>query len=161
MKKIYVCLLALLFLIPATTVFAKDGFDYIVIKGYGITGDINVSTAPFLQNDSFADFSQASIPAPADAGEGYQIVRMRVDGSKGVPYDQLHYYPNVGYVYYDGIVNGYSELGGKWYLANPAIEKPFRAVLAEDARLTWIPLGIFAVLFVIFAVNYYRKPIES
>ncbi len=160
MKKIYLFLLVLFLLLP-TTVFAQGEFNYIVVKGPGITGDINVSTSLLIQDDSFADFSQASVNPPADAGQGYQIVRMYVEGSKGVPYDQIHYYPYTGYVYYDGIVNGFSEQGGKWYLANPAIEKPFRAVLAEDARLTWVSLAIFAVLFVIFLLNYYRKPIES
>ncbi len=159
MKKIYFLLLILALLIPGTAALANGEFDYIVIKGPGITGDINVSN-PMLTQDifTFADFSKGDVNPPADPGAGYQIVRMHADGSKGIPYDQLHYYPYSGFVYYDGIVNGYSEYGGKWYTANPDIEEPFRAILAEDARLTWIPFAVLAVLLIVFFVAYQRKP---
>ncbi len=159
MKKIRFLVLVLVLVIPITMVHASGEFDYIVVKGPGITGDINVSAPQFTQDHFvFADFSQGSIDQPVDPGSGYQIVRMYVEGSKGVPYDQLHYYPYTGYVYYDGIVNGYTEDGGKWYVANPAIEGPFRAILAEDARLTWIPFAVFAVLAIGFFIAYQMKP---
>lgn len=159
MKKIHFLFAVLAFLIPTTAVLADGTFDYIVIKGPGITVEINVSDPVFTQDFfAFADFSQGSIDPPAEPGSGYQIVRMRVEGSKGIPFDQLHYYPYTGYVYYDGIVNGFTEDGGKWYVANPAIEGPFRAVLAEDARLTWIPFAVFAVLAVGFFIAYRMKP---
>lgn len=159
MKKIYLILFILALVIPATAVFANGDFDYIVIKGPGITGDINASSPVFTQDYfAFADFSQGSIDPPADPGSGYQVVRMVAEGSKGVPFDQLHYYPYSGYVYYDGIVNGFSEYGTQWYLANPAMEEPFRAVLAEDARLTWIPFAVFAALLIVFVIAYQSRP---
>ena len=159
MKKIHFLFAVLAFLIPTTAVLADGTFDYIVIKGPGITVEINVSDPVFTQDFfAFADFSKGSIDPPAEPGSGYQIVRMRAEGSKGIPFDQLHYYPYTGYVYYDGIVNGFTEDGGKWYIANPAIEEPFRAVLAEDARLTWIPFAVFAVLAVGFFIAYRMKP---
>lgn len=162
MKKIYFLLLILALLIPGTAALANGEFDYIVIKGPGITGDINVSNPMLTQGIfTFADFSKGDVNPPADPGAGYQIVRMHADGSKGIPYDQLHYYPYTGYVYYDGIVNGFSEDGGKWYIANPAIEEPFRAILAEDARLTWIPFGVLAVLLIGFFVAYQMKPKQA
>ena len=159
MKKIIFPLVILVLFIPLTFAFAKGEFDYIVIKGPGITVDINVSDPVFTQDFfAFADFSKGSIDPPVDPGSGYQIVRMYVEGSKGVPFDQLHYYPYTGYVYYDGIVNGFTEDGGKWYIANPAIEEPFRAVLAEDARLAWIPFAVLAVLLIGFFIAYQMKP---
>jgi len=159
MKKIYFLLLILALIIPGVAARADGEFDYIVIKGPGITGDINVSN-PVLTQDiyTFADFSKGSVNPPTDPGQGYQIVRMHADGSKGIPYDQLHYYPYTGYVYYDGIVNGFSQDGSKWYIANPEIEEPFRAILAEDARLTWIPFGVLAVLLIGFFAAYQMKP---
>ncbi|MBK8782762.1 MAG: hypothetical protein IPO22_13350 [Anaerolineales bacterium] len=162
MKKIFFLVLALALFVPVTTTTAAGEFDYIVIKGPGITGDINVSN-PLLTQDifTFADFSKGDVNPPAKPGSGYQIVRMHADGSKGIPYDQLHYYPYTGYVYYDGIVNGFSEDGGKWYIANPEIEEPFRAILAEDARLTWIPFGVLAVLLIGFFVAYQMKPKQA
>lgn len=159
MKKVRFLLLVLALLIPTAIAYAQSEFDYIVIKGPGITGDINVSNPLFTQDIfAFADFSKGSIDPPADPGAGYQIVRMVAEGSKGVPYDQLHYYPYTGYVYYDGIINGFSENGTQWYIANPAIEEPFRAILAEDARLSWIPFAIFAVLLSGFFIAYQMKP---
>ena len=158
MWKIYIFLLILLFVIPTTVVFADGQFDYIVIRGFGIMEDINVSNPLLRSMDAFADFSKGSVNPPADPGIGYQVVRMYAEASKGVPYDQLHYYPDSGYVYYDGIVNGFSEDGTKWYVANPAVEKPFRAALAENARLTWIPLTIFIVLVIVFFVAYRARP---
>jgi len=158
MKKIYLFLFTLLILFPTTAALADGKFDYIVVKGFGITGDINASN-PLLTQDhyAFADFSKGSVNPPADPGIGYQVVRMYAKGSKGVPFDQLHYYPDSGYVFYDGIVNGFTEDGSKWYVANPAVEKPFRAALAENARLTWIPLAIFIALLIGFLVAYRAK----
>lgn len=125
MKKIYFLLLILALVIPGVVARAAGEFDYIVIKGPGITGDINVSNPLFTADiNTFADFSKGSIEPPTDPGQGYRIVRMHADGSKGIPHDQLHYYPYNGYVYYDGIVNGFSEDGSKWYIANPEIEEP-------------------------------------
>ncbi|RJP50317.1 MAG: hypothetical protein C4557_09925 [Anaerolineaceae bacterium] len=160
-RKYFVYLIVLGFLIPATVGFAKGNFDYITIKGPGITGEINV-TNPALTDDffAFADFTQGEAPAPADPGQGYLVIRVYVKTMGNKPtdqvFDELHYYPYTGYVFYDGIVNGESEYDGKWYAANPAANEPFRAVLAERARLTWIP---FAALLVILAGLYiaYRK----
>jgi len=158
MKKIIFLFLVLGILIPSTLGFAKGEFDYIVIKGPGITGDIS-ATNPELTQDFFifADFSQGEIPPPSDPGQGYQIVRMIVKGSSADPFDQLHYYPYTGYVYYDGLVNGSSEYDGKWYAANPAAEAPFRAVLAERARFTWIPFAVLVVIMAGFFIAYRSK----
>lgn len=150
-------------LLSFTAVFAKGSFDYLAVKGPGITGEINI-TNPALTGDffAFADFSQGEIPAPAEAGEGYQVVRVYVETVNGkpspTPFDQLHYYPYTGYVFYDGLVNGSSEYDGKWYTANPAAEQPFRAALAERARLTWIPFAVLVLIVGGFFIAYNRKP---
>lgn len=162
-RKRFAFTLALVLLIPTMVVFAKGSFSYITVKGPGITGEINV-TNPALTQDffAFADFSQGEIPAPADPGQGYQIVRVYVeytgDKPKDIPFDQLHYYPYTGYVFYDGLVEGSSEYDGKWYAANPAAEAPFRAVLVQRALLAWIPFGVLLVILIWFAAAYNRKP---
>lgn len=162
-KKWLAFLLGLGLFIPTTPALSKGGFDYLTVKGPGITGEINI-TNPALTSDffAFADFSKGQIPAPTDPGQGYQVVRVYVvtEGEKPTPtpFDQLHYYPYTGYVYYDGIVGGSSEYDGRWYAANPSAEGPFRAALAERARLNW---GTFAVLIVILAgffMAYNKKP---
>lgn len=157
-----VLLLVLGLLIPATVALAKGNFDYITVKGPGITGEINI-TNPALTDDFFvfADFRQGAVPAPADPGQGYQIIRVYLETVDGKPtdqlFDQLHYYPYTGYVFYDGLVNGVSEYDGKWYAANPAADAPFRAVLAERARLNWIPLAALIVIMAGFFIAYLKK----
>lgn len=162
MRKKFVLLIVLGILIPASVVFAKGNFDYIIVKGPGITGEINV-TNPALTDDffAFADFTQGEVPPPFDPGQGYQVVRVYVQTIDGkpqdVPFDQLHYYPYTGYVFYDGLANGVSEYDGKWYAANPAADAPFRAVLAERARLNWLPLAPLLLLMAAVAYAYFKK----
>lgn len=162
MLKKFVLLIVLGILIPASVVFAKGNFDYIIVKGPGITGEINV-TNPALTDDffAFADFTQGEVPPPFDPGQGYQVVRVYVQTIDGkpqdVPFDQLHYYPYTGYVFYDGLANGVSEYDGKWYAANPAADAPFRAVLAERARLNWLPLAPLLLLMAAVAYAYFKK----
>lgn len=162
MLKKFILSFALGILIPATAVFAKGNFDYLTVKGPGITGEINI-TNPALTDDFlvFANFPQGEVPAPTNPGEGYQIIRVYLETVDGKPtarlFDQLHYYPYTGYVYYDGLVEGSSEYDGKWYAANPAADAPFRAVLAERARLNWIPLAALLLIMAGVAYAYFRK----
>jgi len=157
------CILVIALLVSSSPARAKGGFDYLTIKGPGITGEINV-TNPALTADffAFADFSKGELSPPANPGEGYQVVRVNVvtdnDKPTPIPFDQLHYYPYTGFVYYDGLISGASEYDGKWYSANPAAEEPFRAVLAERARLAWIPFAVLILLLAVFFIAYYRKP---
>ena len=159
LKKTFTLLLAIMLLTPAMFVFAKGDFSYITVKGPGIIGEINV-TNPALTGDffAFANFSLGPIDPPADPGQGYQVVRVYVEGTKDMPFDQLHYYPYTGYVFYDGIVNGSSEYDGKWYAENPSANGPFRAVLADRARLDWIPFAVLIVILGGFLIAYYKKP---
>ncbi|MCK6539112.1 MAG: hypothetical protein L6Q26_03550 [Anaerolineales bacterium] len=163
MKRLSLLLVALSLFIPSAIVLAQGGFDYLTVKGPGITGEINI-TNPALTQDffAFADFTRGEIPPPADPGQGYEIVRVYVetvdDKPTARPFDQLHYYPYTGYVFYDGLVEGSSEYDGKWYAANPSANEPFRAALAERARLNWIPLAILVVILAAFFIAYNRKP---
>lgn len=162
MKKFARLIPVFLLLLPAIA-FAKGEFDYITIEGPGITGELNV-TNPALTTDffAFADFSKGEVPPPADPGEGYQVLRVYVvtenDKPAPTPFDQLHYYPYTGFVYYDGLVSGSSEYDGKWYAANPAAEEPFRATLAERAQLAWIPFVVVLLLLAIFWYAYRFAP---
>ncbi len=162
MLRKFVLLITFGFLLPATIVFARGNFDYITVKGPGITGEINI-TNHTLTDDffAFADFTQGDVPPPADPGQGYQVIRIHLEIVDDKPtdrlFDQLHYYPYSGYVYYDGLVEGNSEYDGKWYTANPAAAAPFRAVLAERARLNWIPLAALLVIMVAVAYAYFKK----
>jgi hypothetical protein len=159
-------LLALASILFFNIALAKGGFDYIAIKGPGIIGEIDVTQAALTADYfAFADFSQGEIPPPANPGQGYQIVRIYVEFEDSkpsdLPFDELHYYPYTGYVFYDGLVEGSSEYDGKWYAADPAAEAPFRGVLYQRALLAWIPFAVLVVIVVWFALAYYRKPAAS
>ncbi len=122
-------------LITSITVFAKGNFSFITITGSNLK-DVVRLTDPALTTDffAFADFYQDKTGTPEDPGEGYEITRYYIDAGQESTFDQLHYYPKTGYVFYDGIVNGDSEYDGKWYKANPDILKPFETALSIQIR---------------------------
>lgn len=124
----------LLALITSVTVFAKGGFSFINITGPYLKDAVRV-TDPALTTDffAFADFNKDRVEAPDDPGVGYEITRYIVDhyvtGQREVAYvawqrevafDRLHYYPDTGFVYYDG----------KWYTAKPEIKTIFESALS-------------------------------
>ena len=158
MKKMILLFALVVILTPALHVLAKGEFDYLLVKGPGITGEIDI-TDPALTHDffAFADFSQGSIEAPSNPGQGYQIFRIYVKDNKDQPFDQLHYYPYSGYVFYDGLLNGSSEYDGKWFAANPSANGPFRAALAKSARLTWVTFAVLIILLAVFYIAYHSK----
>jgi hypothetical protein len=126
----------LLALMMILTVYAKGGFSFIAITRPGIDEEIR-SKVPELRMDyfAFADFYNDKVDAPSDPGGGYQITRYYVEGVGEIPFDQLHYYPETGYVFYDGIVNGESEYDGEWYSANPAIRSAFESATGGEAAI--------------------------
>lgn len=126
----------LLSLMIAITVFAKGGFSFITIAGPNLKENIR-ATDPALTHDffAFADFYRAQTDVPAEPGKGYEITRYYVDGTRETAFDSLHYYPDSGYVYYDGIANGgSSEYDGKWYTAKPEIKTAFEKVLPGQTQ---------------------------
>lgn len=158
-KNLLRCILLFGLIIPTINVVAKGDFDYLLVKGPGITGEIDITDSALTGNFfAFANFAQGNIPAPQQTGEGYQIFRIYVVDGKDQPFDQLHYYPYTGYVFYDGIVNGSSEYDGKWYRADPAAEVPFRAALRTTATLSWVTFAVVAVILGGFYVAYRSKP---
>lgn len=122
----------LLSLLTSMTVFAKGGFAFITISGVDLKDVVRVTdkalTTSFF---AFAEFHMDRLDdAPVNPGKGYEITRYYIDGKREIAFDQLHYYPKTGFVFYDGIVGGESEYDGKWYKANPEILKPFEAALS-------------------------------
>jgi hypothetical protein len=127
-------LATLIILIASSTVFAKGGFSFITITGPNLKEEIR-SNDPALTEDffAFADFFRNRTKSPAAPGVGYEITRYYLDGKREIPFDQLHYYPETGFVYYDGIVNGSSEYDGEWYAAKPEIKTIFQSTLATSS----------------------------
>jgi hypothetical protein len=111
---------------------AKGEFAFLTIEGGDLAGTLR-SNDKALTTDffAFADFSRAPLAAPADPGRAYLITRYYIDHGREAAFDQLHYYPEAGLVYFDGLVNGFSDYDGQWYSANPQIRPVFEFALAN------------------------------
>lgn len=125
----------LLSLISSIAAFAKGGFDFILITGPDITEAVRVTDTALTEGFfAFANFYEDKTKAPAAPGVGYEITRHYIDGNREYIFDRLHYYPDTGFVFYDGIENGDSEYDGEWYTANPEIKTIFESALALSAK---------------------------
>jgi hypothetical protein len=121
-------------LVTAVTAFAKGGFDFISITGPGLNDVVQITDARLTEDFfTFANFYEDKTKAPADPGQGYEITRHYKQGASNVIFDRLHYYPETGFVFYDGIENGESEYDGEWYKADPDIKSVFESALAVQA----------------------------
>jgi len=123
--------LAAILMMSTSTALAKGGFDFITIAGPNLKEAVRVTDTDLTINFfTFANFYEDRSKAPADPGEGYEITRHYAQGNGDVIFDRLHYYPETGYVFYDGIENGESEYDGAWYTADPKIRPVFESALA-------------------------------
>jgi hypothetical protein len=155
----------LLVLITATAALAKGNFSFITISGGNLKSELRITNPIFVEDYfAFADFLKDKARAPADPGMGFEIKRYYLDQSREQAFDHFHYYPDTGFVYYDGLVNGYSEYDGKWYTAKTGIKPAFENLLPiqassppqaappKVAALPITPLVITAGLAVIFLI---------
>ena len=134
--RIAVGLAFMLTLFTSITVLAKGGFSFISITSPDLKEPVRISDRALAEDVfTFADFYRDGTEAPADPGIGYEITRYYVNGNQESAFDKLHYYPDTGFVYYDGIVNGSSEYDGKWYTAKPDIKTIFESALYNQIRL--------------------------
>jgi len=126
----------LLTLLTSINALAKGEFSFIAVSGAELKNEVRISD-PALTGDffAFADFYRDKTDAPLKPGIGYEITRYYLDGSREIAFDKLHYYPETGYVYYDGIVNGSSEYDQKWYISRPEVKSNFETALVTELRL--------------------------
>ena len=127
----------LLTLLTSVTVLAKGSFSFIAVTGAKLEDEVRISDSA-LTNDffTFADFYRNKTETPSDPGVGYEITRYYVNGQTETAFDRLHYYPETGFVYYDGIANGgSSEYDGAWYTAQSGIKRTFETALFTQIRL--------------------------
>jgi hypothetical protein len=121
-------------LVTFITAFAKGGFDFITITGPGLKEAVRVTDASLTEDFfTFANFHEDKTKAPANPGKGYEIARHYVQGQSDIIFDRLHYYPETGFVLYDGIENGDSEYDDEWYIADPEIKTVFAAALTTQS----------------------------
>jgi hypothetical protein len=168
----------LLGLISFATVLAKGEFSFITISGTDLKDVVRV-TDRSLTSDyfAFADFYLDKTTQPANPGTAYEITRYYIDGGRESAFDRLYYYPETGFVFYEGLVGGTTEYDGKWYKANPDIKTTFEAALPQSlssmksldsanaglsvapAQSNMMPIvtaGLVALLAIVF---FFRKPL--
>jgi len=128
--RIAIGLAFMLALIASVAVYAKGAFSFIAVTGGSLKQELRV-TDPDLTDDffAFAEFYTSKTKAPEDPGVGYEITRYYIEGARETAFDRLHYYPDTGFVFYDGLVNGSSEYDGEWYTAKPEIKTVFESVI--------------------------------
>jgi hypothetical protein len=122
-------------LLVTNIALAKGSFDFLTVAGDGIPGDIRIAD-PALTTDwfVFADLPGGGIPAPVHPPTGgYVVTRYYMDRGRASAFDQLHYYPDAGLVYYDGIHNGWSEYDARWYAARPGLKALFEREVSRLA----------------------------
>jgi hypothetical protein len=125
----------LLTLIPSITAFAKGGFSFVTIAGPNLEETVRATDLALTEDFfAFADFYRNKTEAPSNPGKAYEITRYYVYNTREYAFDRLHYYPDTGFVYYDGIRNGSSEYDGKWYTAQPGIEKTFKQAITLQVQ---------------------------
>jgi hypothetical protein len=125
----------LLSLVASIRVSAKGGYAFITVSGPGLQEEVRTTDAALTTNFfAFADFYRDKTTAPANPGVGYEITRNYIDGNREYVFDRLHYYPETGFVYYDGIENGESEYDGEWYIAKTEIKVVFQSALSIQTR---------------------------
>jgi hypothetical protein len=121
-------------LMTITLALAKGGFDFITITGPDLKTAIRVTDTDLTEDFfTFANFYEDKTEAPANPGKGYEITRHYMQGVSDIVFDRLHYYPEAGLVFYDGIENGDSEYDGEWYTANPEIKTVFESALMAQS----------------------------
>ena len=133
--RITIVLTILLTLVPSLTVLAKGSFSFVTITGSNLEDTLRSSDIALTEDFfAFADFYRNKTEAPANPGKAYEITRYYVNGNSERAFDRLHYYPDTGFVFYDGIVNGSSEYDGKWYTAKPGIEVIFKKAISNPVQ---------------------------
>ena len=128
---VFACLAAVVVFVSA---LAKGGFDFITITGPNLREAVRISDAELTTDFfTFANFYEDKTTAPTDPGQGFEITRHYVDGKQEIIFDRLHYYPETGFVFYDGLENGESEYDGKWYLAKSEVKIAFQKALSRHS----------------------------
>lgn len=129
--------LLLILLLPAAA-GAKGRFERVTIAEEGSTVETLVTDEALLDFFAFSVYpKQVLAQAPRPTTKAYVVTRggFTPDGVYHA-FDRLHYYPaaspgHSGFVYYDGLVSGWSEYDHKWYAASAEGDRAMRRFIAS------------------------------
>ncbi len=132
-------------------VYAKGPFSKVMIYAEGLA--FESSDSALMDFGSFNRFETTYPGTPSVTGAGYLIVRLGLEQETGeyVAFDSLRFFSTSlgeggkAYVYYEGLVNGWSEYDGRWYEAEPeAAEKLNQLITLEKQKVALIKWGWLA-----------------
>ncbi len=133
--------LVVLFALAVQTALAKGPMQSIGIAWPGSSEIIwteDSTVLEYLSLAQFEDFYQAvEFPVKIPVSGGIEINRYYQANELTTPvhFDQLFYFRNTesepGYVYYYGLVNGWSEYDGRWFRVKPKAEQVLLDFLKE------------------------------
>lgn len=125
---------------------AKGPPQHIRIDGPGLAEPLEITESAKLEALGMASLEDffSSVPDPGALASVYLLTRSYQDGDRMVPFDQVLFAPGPpggpGYVYYVGIINGWSEYDGKWFRATgagtQALEGLLEAAVGGSYRTT-------------------------
>jgi hypothetical protein len=129
--------LLLILVLPAAA-GAKGRFERVTIAEEGSTVETLVTDEALLDFFAFSEFpKQVLAQAPRPTTKAYVVTRggFTPDGVYHA-FDRLHYYPaasqgHSGFVYYDGLVSGWSEYDHKWYAASAEGDRAMSRFIAS------------------------------
>jgi hypothetical protein len=151
-------LVTLLAVVPTS---AKGSFGKLIVYGEGEA--VEITHQDLLAFDSFNEFSAPYRGIPSVTTPGLLIIRGAVDSRTGqfVAFDSLRLFPETSssdaFVYYEGLVNGWSEYDHRWYAARPEAGEALLAALgssAADARGTSPSTVLIATTVIAGAVGF-------
>ncbi len=132
--------------VAVQTALAKGPPQHVRIDGPGLADPLEITEPGELEALGMASLEDffSSVPDPGALARVYLLTRSYQDGDRMVPFDQVLYAPGPpgdrGYVYYVGIINGWSEYDGKWFRATrigtQAIEGLLAAAVGGDYHPT-------------------------
>jgi hypothetical protein len=137
---LYIMALSLVLLLAVTpSAAAKGAFAKVIVYGAGLA--VESSDPSLMRFDAFNGFSNAYPGTPSVTDEGYLIVRYAQDQRTGeyLAVDSLRLWPtslssgSIPFVYYEGLVNGWSEYDHKWYEAKPEAARAVQQILESEA----------------------------
>ena len=140
-----IVLLAVLFAITPAAEAKGENFDKVVIYGNGVAIESNDSS--FLAFEFFNNYTLPYPGTPSVVGEGFLIVRFGQDQQTGefIAVDSLRFFPtslssgSKPFVYYEGLVNGWSEYDRNWYDAKPEAVATIEKMINPEAGPSTLP----------------------
>ncbi len=139
-RNVFVFIMTLLFGMAVGLVLGKSS-NLVILNGPGLAEDTQLDDPIFTHFLSLTLLEDIESPLdePHELGYAYTLERWFVDDDgQGGHFDTATYYTHphgeLGYIYYDGIHNGWSEYDEQWYRVNPIGEAVIQQVIAGNRQ---------------------------